>query len=159
MAWIFSLSMECGDDAAAAAELTAHFESFSLEGESGESISIRGQTLLDDEGATWVMAIPQGVSRVGIQSDADARSMTLLGSQLYDRLRIAPRGYRFALCGIEVDGFRTCAELLDADAIRRFRGLVVEEAIFKAVGEPPAFEPFAPGYWWLPYGGETYPPR
>lgn len=77
--------------------------------------------------------------------------MTEIGFALYERLRGAPP-FRFAMVGIEVDGFRTFSELeateLDEDA---FEGLALNEETWRLLGSPSGFVPFAIGYRWRPF--------
>ena len=69
---------------------------------------------------------------------------------LYERLRTAPR-YRYALVGVEVDGFRYFDELDDDVVNHDYNGLVLAEEVWKHLGSPDVFVPFEPGYRWRPF--------
>lgn len=76
--------------------------------------------------------------------------MTEMGLPLYERLRTAPP-FRYAWVGVEVDDFRTFDEL-DDDIVRLdFSGLVLADAVWRALGESDHFVPFARGYRWRPF--------
>ena len=83
--------------------------------------------------------------------------MTAEGHRLYEALRSAPPTYRYALAGVETDGFRLFDELADEVDLTGFPGLVVADELWQAIGRPRSFEPFAPGYRWIPYPGEPLP--
>jgi hypothetical protein len=144
MAWIFGLSAECGPDAAAAGAVADHFDAWDR------------RTFQDVTGNWWCHVTPEGVSRAGVQSAADAAAMTTLGHALYDRLRTAPPTYRYALVGVETDEFRRFDELREDDDVSVFPGLVLSDALWETHGRPPGFVPFAKGYHWLPYAGERH---
>jgi len=63
-------------------------------------------------------------------------------------------GYRFAMVGIESGFFRTFDELKIETDLHIFHGLVVAEGILVDIEPCKSFEPFAPGYKWIPYQGE-----
>ncbi|WP_199308401.1 MULTISPECIES: hypothetical protein [Aphanizomenon] len=114
MAWIFSLSAECGSDENSAKKFAQYF---------GE---IRGyQWLLlkstiyvcrtdifqDIEDNWWCRVYPErvysdNVSEVGIYSPESAYLMTELGLLFYEALKF-DSSFRYALVGVEVDEFRT----------------------------------------------------
>ena len=150
MAWLFSLSAECGLQKEAAEQFAAHFQRLTVMLADGSRFPCQVDTFHDGEG--WCARIcPDGVSRSGIRHEQDARQMTEIGSALYERLRSAPP-FRFAMVGVEVDGFRTFSEL-DADVVDcdSFEGLVLGEPGWRLLGAPSVFVPFAPGYWWRPF--------
>ncbi|HEX2568478.1 MAG TPA: hypothetical protein VH877_02890 [Polyangia bacterium] len=145
MAWIFSLSAECGPSRDAADAIARHFHAWptTVFQEPG------------DQGNWWCAVTPEGVGRHGAESPEEAARMTALAEMLYDRLKSAPPCYRFALAGVEVDMFRTYGELLAERDVSLLPGLVVDEAIAvqlsRALAEPALFVPFSSGYRWLPY--------
>lgn len=145
MAWIFGLSAECGRAEASAAALARHFAAWPA------------GAYADDSANWWCSVVPAGLSRTGITSEADASAMTRAGEALYDELRSAPAVYRYALVGVEVDGFRSYDELVTDEGLTRLPGLVLSGDTWVACGRPPAFVPFARGYRWIPYAGESPP--
>lgn len=157
MAWVFSLSAECGAEKIAAERFSQHFDGliFTL------SNSIQAQckaTLFQDlEDNWWCRVSPENVSELGVDSPDVAYTMTELGILLYQRLRSAP-AFRYALVGVEVDEFRTYHELISEIPETRFPGLVLTESIEQEWGSSATFYPFRSGYLWQPYEGEIYRP-
>lgn len=141
MAWIFALNAECGPSEAHARELARHFDGWP-------------SSVFRDAASWWCGVTPEGLSRSGITSAADATAMTAAGHRLYEQLRTAPPVYRYALAGVETDGFNTYDELTEDPMT--YPGLVVSDDIWATVGKPAAFGAFAPGYRWVPYNGERY---
>jgi hypothetical protein len=142
MAWIFGLNAECGGRETHARDLARHFDGWP-------------SRVFSDGSGWWCGVAPEGLSRTGIESGADATAMTAAGRRLYWLLRIAPPVYRYALAGVETDKFRKYDELM-ADDLTLVPGLVVSEDIWFATGRRSEFSDFAPGYRWIPYHGETY---
>jgi len=124
MTWFYGLAAECGSDRASAERLAT----LALAREPDWTARV----VTDASGAVWASVyLPLGPAQA-------ARAYTLL------RLT---SGYRFALVGPEVERFRTYADLLAApDDVALFPGLVVAEATHAALGAPPGFSFFAPGY-------------
>lgn len=146
MGWIFALNAECGPAGGDAGALARHFRDWPTE-------------VVRIDGDWWCGVAPEGLSRSGVTSATEAMAMTSAGNRLYERLRTAPPVYRYALVGVETDEFRNHAELIAEDEdLTRFPGLVIRQDIWTAVGEPPVFDTFAPGYRWIPYAGEHAPP-
>ncbi|MBI1223827.1 MAG: hypothetical protein GC192_01205 [Bacteroidetes bacterium] len=103
-----------------------------------------------------IMVAVGGISRSGIQSEADAKEMTKIGFEFYKMLQSAPK-FRYALVGVEVDEFRYWDELVnDPDGILLFKGLVIRKDLYEFLGSPGTFEAFKDNYLWTPYEGETY---
>ena len=148
MAWLFSLNAECGPSEDHARELARLFDGWP-------------SRVFRDGANWWCGVIPEGLSRSGVSSDAEATAMTTAGQQLYELLRTAPPVYRYALAGVETDEFRTYDELTaDGEDLAIFPGLVISDDIWATVGKPTAFGAFVSGYRWIPYNGERYiPPR
>jgi hypothetical protein len=143
MAWIFGLSVECGERETHARDLARHFDGWPVR--------------IFSHGTGWWCGVePEGLSRTGVNSAAEATVMTAAGRKLYWQLRTAPPVYRFALAGVETDEFRTYDELMAEKDLTTFAGLVVSEHILAATGKRAEFSDFAPGYRWLPYRGETH---
>jgi hypothetical protein len=140
--WIFALNAECGPAEGDARALAGHFRDWPTE------VVRIGEDW-------WCGVVPEGLSRSGVGSATEAAAMTSAGNRLYERLRTAPPVYRYALAGVETDEFRHHAELIAEDEdLTRFPGLVIRQDIWAAVGAPPVFDAFAPGYRWIPYAGE-----
>jgi hypothetical protein len=149
MAWIFSLSVECGTQKEAAEAVAQHFRGLTVTLAHASEFPCGASTFCDDEG-WWACICPEGVSRSGIRHEQDAQQMTEIGFVLYERLRSAPP-YRYALVGVEVDGFRYFRELDDDVVVCDFNGLVLADAVWQHVGSPGIFVPFTPGYRWRPF--------
>lgn len=148
-AWIFSVSAECGDSKSAAEALARHFEGHTVKISTGQEF-LCGVRVWQEQGAWWASASPEGVSRIGFFNESEAAKCTAVGFGLYDRLRTAP-AYRYALVGVEVDGFRSYEELGPDVVILDFSGLVVADAVWQHLGSPSVFVPFSPGYRWRPF--------
>jgi hypothetical protein len=146
MAWPYGLDAECGTAEDRARELARHVQTWN----SGPYQ--RGEHW-------WCGAHPDGLSRSGINSDAEAAAMTAAGQQLYAALRTAPPVYRYALVGVDTEEFWTYAELTDdSGSLPRLPGLVLSDEIWAVTGRLSVFTPFSPGYRWHPYDGERYQP-
>lgn len=149
MAWIFSLSAECGHDKHQAEAVAKHFDGYIAALDDGSRYTC-SSGVSEIDGAWWAVCCPDGVSRTGINSDDDKRIMTAVGLLLYDVLKTSP-SYRYAIVGVEVDGFRQYHEL-DSDVTDLdFTGLVLSEAVWRRLGAPGIFLPFVSGYQWRPF--------
>jgi hypothetical protein len=157
MAWIFSLSAECGAQQAVAEEFSHHFDQVSWVLSNGSQSRCRVGIFQDIEENWWCRVSPSHVSEVGIDTPESAYLMTELGILLYQRLQSA-LGFRYALVGVEVDEFRTYTELLESSSTLAFPGLVLAQTMGEAMELSPDFRPFSPGYVWKPYEGEIYKP-
>ena len=157
MAWLFSLSAECGVEQVAAEQFAQHFGKISWVLSNGSQPQTRSGIFQDIEENWWCRICPSGISELGIDTPETAHLMTELGILLYQHLRSAP-AFRYALVGVEVDEFRTYSELLEESSKLAFPGLVLANAIWQAVNSPPVFRPFSLGYVWKPYEGEIYKP-
>jgi hypothetical protein len=150
VAWIFSLSADCGEHKRDAVEFARYFEgcAFTINGGSTHTCTSR---VFGGEGGWWAMVCPDGVSRSGVvEGSEEQKLMTALAMMLYETLRDAP-AFRFAMVGIEVDGFRTYEEL-DQDIVNLdFAGLVLSEPVWVQLGSPDVFIRFADGYVWRPF--------
>lgn len=157
MAWFYSLAVECGDDAAARA-CAEHFCAPGA-GVAPVDVSVRQAS---DDGAWWAVIVPSNESTSGVYSDEVAQSLGAAGGVLLHRLRSAPP-FRFAVIGVEAHEAVAVADFdtelgADPTLVERFGGLVVSDALLRRLGNPPGFEPFAPGYHWIPYAGERHRP-
>lgn len=157
MAWIFSLSAECGQEEAVAEQFASHFNELSLPLSNGSQSHCSAGVFQDSEDNWWCRVCPSGISQIGIDTPETAYIMTELGLLIYQNLRAAPP-FRYALVGVEVDEFRSYSELLEDAAALTLPGLVLAQSVWQAVGSPPAFHPFSLGYVWQPYEGEVYKP-
>ncbi len=135
MAWIFSLSIECGARQQDARAMGSHFAALALDGQGPLDVSVNA----DGDGGWWAV-VSAGDVAAPDRGDVAAR--------LYELLMGASCPYRYALVGLEVDHFRTYQELLDAtpEELRDFEGLVLSDALWRALGQPEGFEAFRPGY-------------
>jgi hypothetical protein len=157
MAWIFSLSAECGSDASKANLFAQHFEGVTWTLSNGRQCQCRADIFQDIDENWWCRICPNNTSEIGIDSPESAYLMTELGILLYRHLQAAPP-FRYALVGVEVDEFRTFSELLQGASELSIPGLVLAAEIGQAMGGSSAYRPFSSGYVWLPYQGEVYNP-
>ena len=149
MAWIFSLSVECGEDLAAADVCATHF-TFSSVCSNGAEYPFTCRVSKIGGNGWWCIASTEGVSKRGITSAADQEQMDKLAEILYRRLRTAPP-YRFALVGVEAEGFRSFEELDDDVEKLDFSGLVLSEEVWRGLGASAVFVAFEAGYVWRPF--------
>ncbi|MUG93930.1 hypothetical protein F7734_16600 [Scytonema sp. UIC 10036] len=159
MAFIFSLSTECGTLLEDAESFAKHFHQISWQLKSGVESKCNTGIFQDSEDNWWVRVYPSGVSQIGITTPEDAYQMTEIGILLYQRLHSAPP-FRYALVGVEVDEFRTYSELLSTNSNTNlnFSGLVLSKALWQEMNCPIGFRIFTSGYLWKPYEGEVYKP-
>jgi len=157
MAWMFSLSAECGAAQTVAEDFFQYFDNVSWVLSNGSQSQCRTGNFQDIEDNWWCRVSPSSISEVGINTPETAYQMTELGILLYQFLRSAPT-FRYALVGLEVDEFRTYSELIEESSTLSFPGLVLADSIWQAVGSPPAFRSFSSGYVWKLYEGEVYKP-
>lgn len=157
MAWVFSLSAECGPEQDAAGKFSKHFEGISWVLSNGICAQCCTTIFQDVDENWWCRACPSNVSEIGIEAPESAYLMTELGIFLYQHLRSAP-AFRYALVGVEVDEFRTYSELLDESPDLSFPGLILSDTTWQAMTSPSTFRPFCSGYVWQPYKGEVYQP-
>ena len=157
MAWIFSLSAECGSDESDAHQFAQHFEGISWLLSNGRHCECRAGIFQDIEENWWCRVSPNNLSEVGIDSPESAYLMTELGILLYQSLQFAPI-FRYALVGVEVDEFRTYSELIEESFNLSIPGLVLAKSLERELGILPVFRSFGSGYVWQPYAGEVYNP-
>ncbi len=158
MAWVFSLSAECGSDENNAHKFAEHFEGISWLLSNGRQCQCRADTFQDIEKNWWCRVSPNNLSEVGIDSPESAYLMTELGFLLYQSLRFAPT-FRYALVGVEVDEFRTYSELIeDSSNLSSIPGLVLTKILERDLGISSAFRALSSSYVWQPYAGEIYNP-
>ncbi|NET58019.1 MAG: hypothetical protein F6K47_18255 [Symploca sp. SIO2E6] len=157
MAWIFSLSAECGVYESGANQFAQYFKGKSWLLSNEQKCLCNPEIFQDIEDNWWCRVSPSNLSEVGIVSSESAYLMTELGILLYQSLRFAPP-FRYALVGVEVDEFRTYGELIEDLFNLSMPGLVLSETFKKQIGEVSAFRPFSHGYIWQPYAGEIYNP-
>lgn len=159
MAWIFSLSAECGSNQNDAECFAERFQEVSWQLSSGIESKCSTEIFEDSEDNWWTRVSPSSISQVGITTPEDAYQMTEIGILLYKHLQSAPR-FRYALVGVEVDEFRTYSELVTPPHVLDVYppGLVLAESLWQLIGCPMSFRFFASGYVWKPYEGEVYKP-
>ena len=159
MAWVFSLSAECGELQADAERFCQHFKDRALTLSNGVQSQCHGEIFQDVDENWWCRVCPSGISSTGVDHPETAYLMTELGILLYQQLQ-STTAFRYALVGVEVDEFRTYNELKSDAAILAtlFPGLVLTESIWQSINSPLGFRPFALGYVWQRYAGEVYQP-
>ena len=159
MAWIFELAAEFGPQGASAAEAFArHFHGlrWTFDEPGWPETLVTAGPQQGEGGDWWAIACPSGVHHSGSpMNEDDARRMTAIGLRLYERLKSAPN-FRFAAVGAEVFDFRAAHELPDILLQPGLHGLVLSEPLWTEFGQPSLYVPFAPGYLWRPYRGETF---
>jgi len=109
----------------------------------------------------WVNIYPKEVTRSGIANEEEAKKANEFCNVMYGMLR-NDVNFDYAICGVEVDEFRTLEELI-ADfrdgSVMKLDGLVVSHELFKEV--PVIYwngwEAFSPTHWWLPKKLEMVP--
>jgi hypothetical protein len=150
MAWIFSLSAECGPQKETAEAVANHFKGLIVTLADGSQFPCGAGVSYHGE-SWWAIVCPDGVSTSGIRHDQDQRQMTEIGFMLYERLRTAPP-YRYALVGVEAAETRdSLQELGDDLEICDWSGLVLADSVWKNFGSPSRFVPFVHGYHWRPF--------
>jgi hypothetical protein len=157
MAWIFSLSAECGTEQSQAERFAKHFRDITWTIDNGIESQCQADIFTDVEGNWWCRVCPSGLSEIGIDAPESAYLMTELGILLYQRLRSAP-AFRYGIVGLEVDEFRTYSELIDDAMVASLPGIVVDRDIWQLLGSSPTLRIFSTGYFWKPYEGEVYKP-
>jgi hypothetical protein len=149
MAWLYSLSAECGTQKESAEAVARHFHDFTVALTDGSRFPCEVE--VGHIGSAWWAAVyPEGVSRSGVANEKHARELTEVGFILYERLRSAP-SFRFALVGVEVYDFKTFEEIDDDLVNWDWSGVVLADAIWQRLGSPTIYVPFAPGYRWRPF--------
>lgn len=159
MAWIFSLSAECGGMREDAETFSAHFHDLILT-LSGD-ITVQCSSSVghcDREGNWWSLVHPEGVIAGGDTNFelCKTKRATEIGFLLYEHLKSAPP-FRYAIVGWEVDGFYEASEF-ETDDLQNLDGLVFSQEFYKKFDCFSTFELFAPSYYWLPYLGEKWEP-
>jgi hypothetical protein len=157
MAWIFSLSAECGSDESNVNKFAEHFEGIEWMLSNNRQCLCRTDTFQDMEQNWWCRVYPNNISEVGIDTPESAYVMTELGILFYLTLRFAP-WFRYALVGVEVDEFRTYSELMEDLSKLSLPGLVLAKELIHGLETSPVFRSFSPSYVWQPYEGEVYNP-
>lgn len=157
MAWIFSLSAECGANEGEAKEFARYFQGRSWVLSNGQNCLCNADVFQDIEDNWWCRVAPRNISELGIVSPESAYLMTEVGILLYQSLRSAPP-FRYGLVGVEVDEFRTYSELMEDMFNLSIPGLVVSKTLEQQGGKLSAFRSFSPHYVWQPYEGEIYNP-
>lgn len=160
MAWIYQLSVECGEQEQSALSFAKHFEGESFPLSEGLQSTCSTRVFIDTDKNWWAIVAPSGLSRSGVNSSEEALDMTIAGRHLYERLLSSPP-FRYAIAGVETEVFRTFSELKDTEAslYPRLHGLVMTREIWEMVGSPSGFVEFREGYLWLQYLGEEPPSR
>ena len=165
MAWIFSLSAECGSDESNAKEFAQYFgeiRGYQWVLLNRSTYVCRTDIFQDIENNWWCRVYPErvysdNVSEVGIYSPESAYLMTELGLLFYEALKF-DSSFRYALVGVEVDEFRTYSELIEDLPNLSIPGLVLSTALAEEVKTLPVFRAFGSSYVWQPYEGEVYNP-
>lgn len=158
MAWVFSLSAECGSSRESAEAFTNYFQNKVLTLSDGIAVLCSADVFNDGEHNWWSSVHPRGVIAGGETNFelCKIKRASEIGFLLYEHLKFAPP-FRFAIVGWEVDGFREASEL-DSEALETLDGLVLSREFCERLDCESKLEPFAPGLHWRPYRGETWEP-
>ena len=159
MAYIFSLSAECGNLREDAETFANYFQNLILKFSDGLEILCSSMILRCSGNNWWCLVNPKGI--IAGRSDYEAElckteRTSEAGFLLYEKLKTAP-AFRYAIVGWEVDGFREADEFDDND-LRTLDGLVFSQEFCEKFNCLAEFTPFATGYYWRPYLGETWQP-
>jgi hypothetical protein len=156
MAWIFSLSAECGDKMSAEV-LALHFEIQRTQFIGSKKYQVSADTFQDIENNWWCRVCSDNM---GIDNLESANLMTELGLRLYSDLSSFSKfphiKFRYALVGVEVDEFRTYSELIEDLPNLSIPGLVLSTELTQGLEKLSGFQEFSSGYIWQPYKGEVY---
>ena len=166
MAWVYSLSAECGSDKNQAEIFAKHFEDLSFELVTGKTSVCSVEIHADEENNWWASIFPSNITRSNGCSLTDAVEISEVGFCLYKQLKSSPQ-FRFALFGCEVEEFRLYSQLVDDVATYRdgriefnnhsvFKGLVLSLEIWEELGKPIAFFSFTDNYRWRVYEGKEH---
>jgi len=150
MAWIFELEADCVKKEAAEA-FGSHFSGLTYLLPDGRECRVEPSGVSGFEDSVHhfrCCVVPTGASQTGykdvLRTDDERKQLAVF---LYERLRTAPP-FRFAVVGVECHEFDPFDRTGALDA---FDGLVVSEQMFNEAGQPREFEPFTPGYFWVPF--------
>jgi hypothetical protein len=157
MAYIFSLSAECGNLRENAETFTNYFQNLTLKLSDGLEILCSSNIFRDGANNWWSLVNPTGIIVSGRSEDKTELCKTErtseVGFLLYEHLKTAPP-FRYAIVGWEVDGFRE----FDDNDLQTLDGLVFSQEFCEKFNCFSKFKPFATGYYWQPYRGETWQP-
>lgn len=102
------------------------------------------------------MITTDGISSTGIHSKEDAEIMTKIGFEFYELLKESPN-FRYALTGVEVDGWRLFDELVEfPNDFDNLKGFVMHKEIYMQINSTVKMINFENDYLWIPYEGEIY---
>lgn len=147
MAWIFSLSIECGEDQSNAEAVRSTFCNLGLNFEYGSRLS------QDNENNWWCIVTPTYQSSTKENKNAaDLEKGLELLANYFSNLNSQSIYFRYGLVGLEVDLFREYSELKTDKDFYRFPGLVICKNAFAELEEvvdqyPKKFEEINQNYW------------
>ena len=154
MALIFEVEADCVSEEAAK-RFGRHFVGLSFSLPDGRLIRVTEsdtRVFTDSDGNARCCIVSIAASFTGTQqvleTDDERRDYILF---LYDHLRKAPP-FRFAVAGLECHDFSLCDRV---GRLSQIEGLVICDKVFVDAGSPAAFQPFAPGYFWIPFTKST----
>lgn len=168
MAWLWSFSVNVGTKEAA--------ERFN-EAFDKNSVMIDGQEHqlfvfepYEFEGEWYVGFAPESNTKSDLlwksgeaSSAEQARQMTAVGNELFERLRRVSEPFVFAVVGVECSEWMTSQDIVtviwDPAFMTDSGGLVVSQSVWEHSEQPKHFVPFYDGYYWIPWQGEKYPPK
>ena len=159
MAWVFSLSAECGNLRESAEKFTDYFQGLTLKFADGLEIPCDANVFGGGESSWWSLVNPRSIIAGGsdcVVEHCKTERASEAGFLLYEHLKNAPP-FRYAIVGWEVDGFADAEELDTAD-LQALNGLVLSQEFCERLDCFSTLEPFAPKYYWRPYRGEKWQP-
>lgn len=160
MAYLFGLAVECGPSMQAAAAVVNHFRDQGVSLADGQLAALSStveERPGDGRSSYWALIVSQDF-QTGAATEAIADSLSDLGRALQARLHGAP-AFRFAVTGVEPMEAITFDDLVEAltdpsSLEAGYAGLVVSEELLPHGVDRGPFQPFGPGYLWIPYRGE-----
>jgi hypothetical protein len=156
MALIFSLSAECGLSHQDAETFRDHFQNLLLTLADGKEVRCSSSRCFQNcDRNWWTIVIPDGMIIGGKDTDltlVQKERASEVGFLLYDHLKSAPF-FRYAMVGLEVDGFVEESEFQTTD-LQRYDGVVLSKEFYERIDCQNGFEKFTADYYWRPYLGE-----
>jgi hypothetical protein len=162
---MFSLSAEC-NTRQDAEHFSRHFDNDTLELSGGSQTHCLTEVVQDSDGNWWCQVFLSDFDLTWSNREEGAFKVlqsVQLENIFYECLKSAPI-FRYALVGEGVDRLITSREspgtsrkLLEGDIplIAYLQGIVLSEEIFGGLNSPlKAFQPFSPGYVWIPPRGK-----
>ena len=150
MAWLFQLAIECGASSSVAARVKAHFDGVTRVMIDRSVLQFDVNAIDQDEHRRWWVSVVPAMGSRTIQPDDGGDLIREVKAKLYERLSTVSE-YRFALAGVEAFQFNDWEAIPSIIEHRALDGLVVQEKLFRCLGDPGGFVQFTEGYFWRPF--------